>query len=51
VAAASAGPGNSVARDIKLADMLIARRAAPDPAALANPGVPLKSVLRAPVGG
>jgi hypothetical protein len=34
-----------------LADMLIARRAAPDPAALADPGVPLKSVLRAPVGG
>ena len=25
--------------------------AAPDPAALADPGVPLKSVLRAPVGG
>ena len=51
VAAAAAGPGNSVAKDIKLADMLIARRAAPDPVALADPGVPLKSVLRAPVGG
>ena len=51
VAAAAAGPGNSVAKDIKLAEMLIARRAVPDPAVLADPGVPLKSVLRAPVGG
>jgi len=49
VAAAAAGPGNSVAKDIKLAEMLIARRAAPDPAALADPGVGLKSVLRSPV--
>jgi 3-phenylpropionate/trans-cinnamate dioxygenase ferredoxin reductase component len=49
VAAAAAGPGNSVARDIRLAEMLIARRAAPDPAALADPGVGLKSVLRSPV--
>jgi len=46
-----AGPGNSVARDIKLAEMLIARRAAPEPAALADPGVALKSVLRSPVAG
>ena len=38
-------------RDIKLAEMLIARRAAPDPAALADPGVALKSVLRSPVAG
>jgi hypothetical protein len=51
VAAAAAGRGNSVARDIKLAEMLIARRAAPDPAALADPGVALKSVLRSPVAG
>jgi 3-phenylpropionate/trans-cinnamate dioxygenase ferredoxin reductase component len=49
VAAAAAGPGNSVAKDIKLAEMLITRRAAPDPAALADPGVGLKSVLRSPV--
>jgi 3-phenylpropionate/trans-cinnamate dioxygenase ferredoxin reductase subunit len=40
-----------VARDIKLAEMLIARRAAPAPAALADPGVTLKSVLRSPVAG
>ena len=49
VAAAAAGPGNSVARDIKLAEMLIARRATPDPAVLADPGIALKSVLRSPV--
>jgi 3-phenylpropionate/trans-cinnamate dioxygenase ferredoxin reductase subunit len=51
VAAAAAGPGNSVARDIRLAEMLIARSAAPDPAALADPAVALKSVLRSPVLG
>ncbi len=44
-------PGNSVARDIKLAELLIARRTAPDPAALADPGVALRSVLRSPVAG
>jgi 3-phenylpropionate/trans-cinnamate dioxygenase ferredoxin reductase component len=51
VAAAAAGPGNSVARDIRLAEMLIARRATPGPAVLADPGVALKSVLRSPVAG
>lgn len=51
VAAAAAGPGNCVARDIRLAEMLIARRAALDPALLADPGVGLKSVLRSPVAG
>jgi 3-phenylpropionate/trans-cinnamate dioxygenase ferredoxin reductase subunit len=51
VAAAAAGPGNSVARDIKLAEMLIARRAAPDPVTLADPAVTLKSALRSPVAG
>jgi 3-phenylpropionate/trans-cinnamate dioxygenase ferredoxin reductase subunit len=44
VAAAGAGPGNAVARDIRLAEMLIARRAAPDPAVLADPAVTLKSL-------
>ncbi len=51
VAAAAAGPGNSVAKDIKLAELLIARRAAPDPVTLADPAVTLKSVLRSPVAG
>jgi 3-phenylpropionate/trans-cinnamate dioxygenase ferredoxin reductase subunit len=50
-AAAIVIAGAGVARDIKLAEMLIARRAAPDPAALADPGVALKSVLRSPVAG
>ena len=49
VAAAAAGPGNSVARDIKLAELLIARRATPDPVTLADPAVTLKSALRSPV--
>ena len=40
------GPGNTVARDIKLGEMLIAKRAAPDAAALADPSVPLKSLLK-----
>jgi hypothetical protein len=31
--------------------MLIARSAAPDPGALADPAVVLKSVLRSPVSG
>jgi 3-phenylpropionate/trans-cinnamate dioxygenase ferredoxin reductase subunit len=49
VAAAAAGPGNAVARDMRLAEMLIARSAAPDPAALADPAVALKALLRSPV--
>ena len=49
VAAAAAGPGNSVARDIRLAEMLIVRRATPEPAALADSAIALKSVLRSPV--
>ena len=39
--------GNAVARDIRLAEMLIARRATPDPAALADPSLRLKSLLNA----
>lgn len=45
IAACGFGPGQSVARDIRLAEMLIAARAAPDPAALADPTVKLKSLL------
>jgi 3-phenylpropionate/trans-cinnamate dioxygenase ferredoxin reductase subunit len=48
VAAAGTGPGNAVARDIRLAEMLIARRAAPDPVMLADPAAALKSLLRSP---
>ncbi|UJW77108.1 NAD(P)/FAD-dependent oxidoreductase [Rhizobium sp. SL42] len=45
LAASGLGPGGSVARDIRLAEMLIARRVHPDPAALADPSVKLKSLL------
>lgn len=45
LAASGLGRGGAVARDIRLAEMLIARRAHPDPAALADPAVKLKSLL------
>ncbi|KAB1110813.1 ferredoxin reductase [Neorhizobium galegae] len=45
LAASGLGPGGAVARDIRLAEMLIARGAHPDPAALADPSVKLKSLL------
>ncbi|WP_095090447.1 NAD(P)/FAD-dependent oxidoreductase [Mesorhizobium sophorae] len=45
VAACGFGPGQYVARDIRLAEMLIARRATPEPDALASAGVKLKSML------
>lgn len=40
------GRGNHVGRDVRLAELLIARRARPDAAALANPEVQLKSLLK-----
>jgi 3-phenylpropionate/trans-cinnamate dioxygenase ferredoxin reductase component len=46
VGASGIGPGNSVARDIRLAEMLIAKRARPDPAQLADPAVMLKALLK-----
>jgi 3-phenylpropionate/trans-cinnamate dioxygenase ferredoxin reductase subunit len=45
LSAAAIGTGNAVAKDIRLAEMLISRRTAPDPVALADPGVSLKSML------
>ncbi|WP_105436984.1 NAD(P)/FAD-dependent oxidoreductase [Neorhizobium sp. T25_13] len=45
LAASGLGPGGAVARDIRLAEMLIARGAHPDPAALGDPSVKLKSLL------
>lgn len=47
VAASGIGPGNAVARDIRLAEMLIARRARPAPEALGTQTVKLKSLLAA----
>lgn len=40
------GPGNSIARDVKLAEMLISKEARPDAAALADPAIQLKSLLK-----
>lgn len=47
LAASGIGPGNTVARDIRLAEMLIAARAHPDPAALTSSDIKLKSLLAA----
>ncbi|WP_439631348.1 NAD(P)/FAD-dependent oxidoreductase [Shinella sp.] len=47
IAASGIGPGTAVARDIRLAEMLIAARAHPDPAALVANHVKLKSLLAA----
>ncbi|WP_428424098.1 NAD(P)/FAD-dependent oxidoreductase [Pararhizobium sp.] len=46
VAAAGLGTGNSLAKDIKLAEMLIAAGLSPDPAVLADPTVNLKTLLK-----
>lgn len=46
VAASGVGANATIARDIRLAEMLIAARATPDPAALAAPDVKLKTLLR-----
>lgn len=47
IAASGIGPGNTVARDIRLAEMLIAARAHPDPVALTASKVKLKTLLAA----
>jgi 3-phenylpropionate/trans-cinnamate dioxygenase ferredoxin reductase subunit len=47
VAASGVGPIGRVARDMRLAEMLIARRAHPDPTALAAPETKLKALLPA----
>ena len=46
VAASAVGPNARIARDIKIAELLIAARAMPDPTALAAPGVKLRSLLK-----
>lgn len=47
VAAGGIGQGNAVARDIRLAEMLVAKGARPSPAALGAPEIKLKSLLAA----
>lgn len=44
--ASGLGPGNAVAKTIRLASLLIARGVAPDPAALADPKANLKGLAR-----
>ena len=46
VSASGVGPISKVAKNIRLAEMLIQRRAKPDAAALADPSVGLKSLLK-----
>ena len=47
VAASSIGPDSRIAKEIRLAEMLIAKRLHPDPKALMNSDVRLKSLLAA----
>lgn len=47
VAASGIGPGNAVARDIRLAEMLIGKGAKPAPEALGSQDIKLKSLLAA----
>ncbi|MEI2298694.1 NAD(P)/FAD-dependent oxidoreductase [Ensifer sp. MJa1] len=47
LAASGIGPGNAVARDIRLAEMLIAAGKRPDPQALVSPQTKLKALLAA----
>jgi len=47
IAASGIGPANAVARDIRLAEMLIAAGSRPDPEALASPETKLKKLLAA----
>lgn len=46
VAACGIGVGNAIARDIKLAEMLIAKRASPSPQVLADAGQQLRALLK-----
>jgi 3-phenylpropionate/trans-cinnamate dioxygenase ferredoxin reductase subunit len=46
VATSAIGEGNTVAKDIRLAELLIEHRTVPDPGALTDPTVSLKSLLR-----
>ena len=47
LAASGIGTGNAVARDIRLAEMMIAAGVRPDPLALSTTGTKLKSLLSA----
>ncbi len=47
IAASSIGPDSKIAKEIRLAEMLIAKRLHPDPMALMSPDIRLKSLLAA----
>lgn len=47
VSASGVAPGTAIGRDIRLIEMLIAKRATPRPADLANPAVSLRSLVDA----
>ena len=47
VGASGIGKGNTIARDIRLLELLIAKFANPDQAALANPETQLRALLKA----
>ena len=47
VAASGIGPGNSIGRDVRLAEMLIAKGISPSAELLEDPAVALKSLLKA----
>ena len=47
LSASGIGPGNAVAREIRLAEMLIAAGKSLDPEALASPDIRLKALLAA----
>ncbi len=46
VGVSGVGPNAVIAKDVRIAEMMIARRAVPDPTALAKPKVKLKGLLR-----
>lgn len=46
IGASGIGQGNSIARDIRLLEMLIGKKASPDAAQLADPSFQLKSLLK-----
>ncbi|MCX5512700.1 ferredoxin reductase [Kaistia algarum] len=50
LAASAIGPNGKIAKDIRLAEMMIARRAKPDRGALGDPNVKLKTLFLAPAG-
>ena len=46
VAASGVASGTAIAKDIRLAELLIAKQASPDPVQLADPAVSLKALSR-----